>query len=96
MFIAFILGVAFNVATKPAPKQPKPVPICPEILQMRHLTQFSGLSTEGRRKMINGIETYRKIIDEQTARERGLLPKDPRSDEEKRIAEELLQKVSFC
>lgn len=44
--------------------------------------------------MIEGIEKYRKFVKEQDEREAGLLPVDPRSEEERMKSIELLEKVS--
>ena len=86
-------GIGFQIATKPAAKQSKPVMHCPKVLEIRHIAQFSGLNTEERRKMIRGIENYRLFVNEQIEKEIGLLPSDPRSEEERKTASHLYEKV---
>ncbi|XP_065057686.1 sperm-associated antigen 17-like isoform X2 [Rhopilema esculentum] len=85
-------GVAFQVATKPTPVPPQPPRSCPNVLEMRYITHFSGLTPEDRKKMLEGIENYRRLFKEQLALEKDLLPNDPRSVEEKNNAQELLEK----
>lgn len=92
--LAISTGIAFQVATKPAPSQPKPLIHCPKVLEMRHIVQFGSLDTEERRRMIEGIEKYRKFVIEQYEKEVGLLSIDPRSDAEKEKATELFEKVN--
>ena len=75
-------------------KQPKPLVHCPKVLELRHIAHFDGLNAGERRKMIEGIENYRVFINEEAEREKGLLPSDPRSEEEKKIASQLYEKVN--
>ena len=93
VFLAFSSGVAFQVATKPTPVPPQPPRSCPNVLEMRYITHFSGLTPDDRKKMLEGIENYRRLFKEQLALEKDLLPNDPRSEKEKNNAQELLEKV---
>ena len=87
-------GIAFQVGTKPVAKQPKPLIHCPRVLELRHIAHSTVMNTEERRKMIEGIENYRVFMNEQAERVAGLLPRDPRSEEERKIASQLYDKVN--
>ena len=90
------IGAGFHIATKPLPKSPRKPPSCPELLEIRHFVQYEKLSKDVREQIVNGINAYGDFVLQEQELEQGLQPKDPRTEEEKAAADELVKKVIRC
>ena len=57
--------------------------------------QFGGLPDDKRMAMEMGMKRYREFIRKQKEQENNWLAEDPRSDQEKSMANQLYEKVLF-
>ena len=74
---------------------PPPQITCPRALEFRQLIQYKPLTAEQRQQITKGMQAYGEFLEKRQAGLNDLLPRDPRDESEKIVAEELQDKVSF-
>ena len=84
-------GVAVGSATKPP--QRGPIPACPKQLELRQFTEYKPMSEDLRKRMRVGLEAYAKEVEKKQKTWMNNAVKDPRSEEEKAGAGELLAHI---
>ena len=76
----------------------KPIPppriTCPRVLEFRQLIQYKQLTTEQRQQISKAMQAYGEYLEKRKKGLDDLLPRDPRDESEKIVAEELEAKVS--
>ena len=76
----------------------KPIPpphiTCPRVLEFRQLIQYKPLATEQREQISKAMQAYGEYLKKRKTGLDDLLPRDPRDESEKIVAEELEAKVS--
>ena len=77
-------------------KTPKITPqlTCPKVLVLRHLIQYKQLDNSQRQTMSAAFEKYGKYVLECQQKLDGLLPHEPRDEDEIENAKELSEKVN--
>lgn len=76
------------------PISPPPI-TCPRALEFRQLIQYKPLTTEQRQQITKAMQAYGEYLEKRKTGLDDLLPRDPRDESEKVVAEELQAKVSF-
>lgn len=76
----------------------KPIPpphiTCPRVLEFRQLIQYKPLTTEQRQQITKAMQAYVEYLEKRKTALDDLLPRDPRDESEKIVAEEFEAKVS--
>lgn len=76
----------------------KPIPpphiTCPRVLEFRQLIQYKPLTAEQRQQISKAMQAYGEYLEKRKTGLDDLLPRDPRDESEKIVAEELDAKVS--
>ncbi|XP_066563697.1 sperm-associated antigen 17 [Amia ocellicauda] len=87
------LGKGLYLTERPVSAQPMPVLKCPEVLEVRQLIQYAPISSDLRRKMQMSLKEYMDHILTKEHIADQLLLKDPRTQEERVHAADLLKLV---
>lgn len=67
---------------------------CPRVLEFRQLIQYKPLTTEQRQQISKAMQAYEEYLEKRKSGLDDLLPRDPRDESEKIVAQELEAKVS--
>lgn len=67
---------------------------CPRVLEFRQLIQYKPLTTEQRQQISKAMQAYGEYLEKRKSGLDDLLPRDPRDESEKIVAQELEAKVS--
>eukprot|EP00794_Sanderia_malayensis_P015506 gene15506-17085_t len=67
--------------------------VCPNLLYMRHIVKFAGLTDTERESLLQSFESYRECMARTDDIEHQWQPLDPRSEEEKAFAADLSTKL---
>lgn len=67
---------------------------CPRVLEFRQLIQYKPLTTEQRQEISKAMQAYGEYLEKRKSGLDDLLPRDPRDESEKIVAQELEAKVS--
>ncbi len=87
------VGKGLLVGSVPKPQQRGPIPSCPNQLELRQFTEYNAMSKELRQRMRVGLEAYAKEVEKKQKTWMNNALKDPRSEEEKAGAGELLAHI---
>ncbi|KAG5851573.1 hypothetical protein ANANG_G00053100 [Anguilla anguilla] len=87
------LGRGLYLKDRPAPRPPAPLLTCPEVLEVRQLIQYQPISSQLRRRLERRLQKYLEhLLERELLWEEAQL-KEPRTEEEKVHATDLLQLV---
>lgn len=86
------LGSGLSVGSRVKPTL-LPNVTCPRVLEFRQLIQFKPLTLDQRQQMVKAIQAYSDYLEKRQTGLDYLLPRDPRNESEKLVAEELEDKV---
>lgn len=87
------VGKALAIGSREDPARPPPAPQCPRYLQLRQFTQYRPLDDSMRKEMESCLDRHAKEVEEQERINSMRELKDPRSEEEKILAGDLLAQI---